>query len=48
MEIDFVAVSLVSCIVMIDGSFVVLDVSWCRFGRVVFRDDAFHVLLHTQ
>lgn len=40
--VDFVAVTLVSCIVMIAGLCVR---SWCMFGRVVFRDAAFHVVM---
>ena len=40
--VDFVAVSLVSCIVMIAGFVVVM---LCMFGRAVFRDDAFHVMM---
>ena len=43
--VDFVAVNLVSCIVMIAGLFVVFDISWWRFGRAVFSDEAFHVLI---
>ena len=42
--VDFVAVSLVSCIVMIAGLFGVYDISWWRFGRAVFSDEAFHVI----
>ena len=42
--VDFVAVNLVSCIVIIVGLFVVLDISSCRFGRAVFSDEAFHVI----
>ena len=41
--VDFVAVSLVSCIVIIAGLFVVLDISWWRFGSAVFSEEAFHV-----
>ena len=40
--VDLVAVTLVSCIVMIVG---LLIMSCCRFGRVVFRDVAFHVVM---
>ena len=40
--VDFVAVSLVSCIVMIAGLFVI---SWWRFGKAVFSDEAFHVIM---
>ena len=40
--VDFVAVSLLSCIVMIVGLCIV---SWCRFGMAVFRDAAFHVMI---
>ena len=42
--VDFVAVSLVSCIVMIAGLFGVYDISWWRFGRAVFSAEAFHVI----
>ena len=42
--VDFVAVNLVSCIVMIAGSSVVLEINSCRFGRAVFSDAAFHVI----
>ena len=44
--VDFVAVSLVSCIVIIAGLLVVFAMSWWRFGRDVFRDDVFHVLIY--
>ena len=40
--VDFVAVNLVSCIVIIVG---LLVISRCRFGRVVFSDAAFHVMI---
>ena len=40
--VDFVAVSLVSCMVIIAGFFAI---SWWRFGRAVFSDDAFHVMM---
>ena len=43
--VDFVAVSLVSWIVMIAGLFVVFDVSRWRLGRAVFSDEAFHELM---
>ena len=43
--VDFVAVSLVSCIVMIVGCIVVFAFKLYMFGRVVFRDDAFHVMM---
>ena len=43
--VDFVAVSLVSCIVMIAGLIGVLNISCCRFGRAVFSDEAFHVIM---
>ena len=42
--VDFVAVSLVSCIVMMAGSSSVLIISSCKFGRDVFSDEAFHVM----
>ena len=40
--VDFDAVIFVSCIIIIVGLCVM---SWCRFGRVVFRDAAFHVVM---
>ena len=40
--VDLVAVILVSCIVMIAG---LLVMSCWRFGRVVFKDAAFHVVM---
>ena len=43
--VDFVAVILVSCIFIIAGLFGVFDRSLWRFGRAVFRDDAFHVIM---
>ena len=43
--VDFVAVSLVSCIVMIVGLVVVFEIKLCIFGRAVFRDEAFHVMM---
>ena len=43
--VDLVAVSLVSCIVIIAGLFGVSDMSWWRFGRVVFSAEAFHVIM---
>ena len=43
--VDFVAVSLVSCIVIIAGSFGVFDISWWRFGKDVFNEEAFHVIM---
>ena len=43
--VDLVAVSLVSCMVMIVGLVVVFVVMLCMFGRAVFRDDAFHVMM---
>jgi hypothetical protein len=42
--VDFVAVILVSCIVMMAGSSGVLIISSCKFGRAVFNDEAFHVM----
>ena len=44
--VDFVAVSLVSWIVIMAGLFVVLDIRWWRFGRAVFSEEAFHVLIY--
>ena len=43
--VDFVAVSLVSCIVIIAGLVVVFVIRLCIFGRVVFRDEAFQVMM---
>ena len=43
--VDFVAVNLVSCIVIIAGLFEVFDISLCRFGSVVFSDEALHVIM---
>ena len=40
--VDLVAVSLVSCIVMIAGLCIV---NRCRFGMAVFKDAAFHVMI---
>ena len=44
--VDFVAVSLVSCIVMIAGLVVVFVIKLYMFGRAVFRDEAFHVMMY--
>ena len=44
--VDFVAVSLVSCIVMIAGLFGVLVIRSWRLGRVVFSDEAFEVIIY--
>ena len=43
--VDLVAVSLVSCMVIIACLFGVLVMSWWRFGRAVFSDEAFHVII---
>ena len=43
--VDFVAVNLVSCIVMIAGLFGMFDISLWRFGRAVLSDEAFHVIM---
>ena len=43
--VDFVAVNLVSCIVIIAGFVVVLVISSCKFGKVVFSAEAFHVII---
>ena len=43
--VDFVAVSLVSCMVIIAGLVVVSAIMSCMFGRAVFRDAAFHVMM---
>ena len=40
--VDFVAVTLVSCIVIIAGF---CAISRCRFGRAVFSDAAFQVII---
>lgn len=41
---DFVAVSLVSCIAMIAGFAGVFEIKSWIFGRAVFSDEAFHVI----
>ncbi len=43
--VDFVAVSLVSCMVIIAGLFGVFDMSCWRFGKAVFNEEAFHVIM---
>ncbi len=43
--VDFVAVSLVSCIVMIAGFVVLSVIKLYMFGKVVFKDEAFHVMM---
>ena len=40
--VDLVAVTLVSCIVIMAGFCVI---SKCRFGRAVFSDAAFHMMI---
>ena len=42
---DFVAVNLVSCMVMIAGLFIMLFVRLSRLGRAVFKDEAFQVIM---
>ena len=42
---DFVAVNLVSCMVIIAGLTGVFDMSWWRFGKVVFSEEAFYVIM---
>ena len=42
---DFVAVNLVSCMVMIAGLFIVLLVRFSRLGRAVFNEEAFQVMM---
>ena len=42
--VDFVAVSLVACMVIIAGLFV-FDMSWWRSGSGLFSEDAFHVIM---
>jgi hypothetical protein len=44
--VDFVAVSLVSCIVMIAGLVVLFVIRLYMFGRAVFIDEAFHVMMY--
>jgi hypothetical protein len=44
--VDFVAVSLVSCIMMIVGFVVVFEIKLYMFGRVVFKDEAFHMMMY--
>ena len=43
--VDFVAVNLVSCIMIIAGLYGVFEISLWRFGRVVFSNEAFHVVM---
>ena len=44
--VDFVAVNLVSCMVIIAGLFdVFVTMSWWRFGKAVFSEEAFHVIM---
>ena len=43
--VDFVAVNLVSCMVIIAGLFGGFVMSWWRFGRAVFNAEAFHVII---
>ena len=43
--VDFVAVILVSCIVIIAGLVGVFDMSLWRFGNAMFSEEAFHVLM---
>jgi hypothetical protein len=43
--VDFVAVSLVSCIVMIVGFVILSAIKLCMFGKVVFKDEVFHVMM---
>jgi hypothetical protein len=42
---DFVAVNLVSCMVIIVGEFGVFDMSWWMFGKAVFNEEAFYVIM---
>ena len=44
--VDFVAVNLVSCIVMIAGLVVEFDIKLYILGKVVFNDEAFHVMIY--
>ena len=43
--VDFFAVNFVSCMVIIAGLFGVSDMSWWRFGKAVFSEEAFHVIM---
>ena len=43
--VDFVAVSLVSCIVMIAGCVVLSVIKLYMLGKVVFKNEAFHVMM---
>jgi hypothetical protein len=43
--VDFVAVNLISCIVIIAGLLGVCDISLCSFGRAVFSDEEFKVIM---
>ena len=42
---DFVAVNLVSCMVMIVGLLIVLLVRFSKLGRAVFKEEAFQVMM---
>ena len=44
--VDFFAVSLVSCIVMIAGLVVWFDIKLYMLGRAVFNDEAFQVMIY--
>jgi hypothetical protein len=43
--VDFIAVSLVYCMVMIAGLVMVFAIMLYMFGRGMFRDEAFHVMM---
>lgn len=43
--VDFVAVNLVSCMVMIAGLLIVLLVRYSKLGRAVFNEEAFQVMM---
>jgi hypothetical protein len=43
--VDFVAVSLVFCIVMIVGLVVLSVIKLCMFGKAVFKYEAFHMMM---
>ena len=43
--VDFVAVNLVSCMVMIAGLLIMLLARFSRLGRAVFNEEAFQVMM---
>ena len=45
---DLVAVSLVSCMVIIEGGLWGLIIRSCRHGMAVLREEAFHVIAYVS